>query len=100
MTNVLSMHVANVIDFLPTTVLQNKHNLFKCCTYLRADLNSFVASNEVNESTNNSNNTKLDEEKMQDRKKQKRRRRIGIKLHFTNFDKKGIKKINVVYNYA
>ena len=67
----------NFIDFLTTAALQNKHNLFKCCTYLRADLNSLVASNEVNE-----------------------RRHIVIKLPFTNFDNKRIKKINVVYNYA
>ena len=75
MTNVLSMYVVNVIDFLTITVLQNKHYLFKCCTYLRADLSSYVASNEVNESANNnnnsSNNTRLNQEKVQDRKKQK-----------------------------
>ena len=56
MTNVLSMHVVNFIDFLTTAPLQNKHNLFKCFTYLRADLNSLVASNEINESTKNNNN--------------------------------------------
>ena len=96
------MHVVNFIDFLTTAALHNKHNLFKCCTYLRADLNSLMASNEVNESTknNNNNNTQLNQVKVHDRKKQKRRRHIGIKLHFTNFDKKLIKNINVVYNYA
>jgi phosphate-selective porin len=63
-----------------------------------------MASNEIKESAknnnDNNNNTKLNQEKVHDRKKQKRRRHIGIKLHFTNFDKKRIKKIDVVYNYA
>jgi hypothetical protein len=45
MKNVLSMHVVNSIDFLTTAALQNKHNLFKCCTYLRANLKSLAASN-------------------------------------------------------